>query len=88
MAKMILPVSLLTLACTCWLAVMEMVLRHAGYVERMGMALAIAAICAVTIAAPDASSWLSKRALALAGSGSADRVGWSGVCAQCAGGSL
>lgn len=49
MAKMILPVSLLTLACACWLAVMEMVLRHPGFVERMGIALAIAAICAATI---------------------------------------
>ena len=49
MAKVLLLVSMFTLACACWLVFMEMLLRHPGYVERIGVALAIALICAATI---------------------------------------
>ena len=49
MGKILLPVSLFTLACACWLAFMETVLRHRGYVARIGTALAIASICVATI---------------------------------------
>jgi hypothetical protein len=49
MGKILLPVSLFTLACACWLAFMETVLRHPGYVARIGTALAIASICVATI---------------------------------------
>jgi hypothetical protein len=51
MNKILLIVSMFTLACGCWLAVMEMVLRHPGFGERIGVALAIALICAATILA-------------------------------------
>jgi hypothetical protein len=51
MSKILLVVSMFTLACGCWLAVMEMVLRHPGFGERIGVALAIALICAATILA-------------------------------------
>ena len=51
MNKILLVVSMFTLACGCWLAVMEMVLRHPGFGERIGGALAIALICAATILA-------------------------------------
>jgi hypothetical protein len=49
MAKMLLPLSSFTLACACWLAIMEAVLQHQGYVERIGVALTIALICVATI---------------------------------------
>jgi hypothetical protein len=49
MGKILLLVSLFTLACACWLAFMETLLRHPGYAERIGVALAIALICAATI---------------------------------------
>jgi len=49
MGKILLLVSAFTLACACWLALMETLLRHPGYAERFGVALAIAAICAATI---------------------------------------
>jgi hypothetical protein len=49
MGKILLAFSLLTLACSGWLALMEMVLRHPGYAGRIGVALAIALICAATI---------------------------------------
>ena len=51
MGKILLSVSFLALACSCWLAVMEMVLRHPGYTERFGVALGIALICLATILA-------------------------------------
>jgi hypothetical protein len=47
--KILLLVSSLSLACGCWLAVMEMLLRHPGYVGRIVTALIIIAICAGTI---------------------------------------
>lgn len=49
MGKLLLLVSTFTLACACWLALMETLLRNPGYAERFGVALAIAAICAATI---------------------------------------
>jgi hypothetical protein len=49
MGKVLLVVSMSTLACACWLAFMEMLLRHPGYAERIGVALTIALICAATI---------------------------------------
>jgi hypothetical protein len=49
MRKILFAVSLFTLACACWLAIMETLLRHPGYAERIGVALAIALICAATI---------------------------------------
>jgi hypothetical protein len=49
MGKMLLPVSAFTLACACWLAFMETLLRHPGYPKRLGVVLAIALICAATI---------------------------------------
>ena len=49
MGKVLLLVSMFTLACACWLAFMEMLLRHPGYAERIGVALGIALICAATI---------------------------------------
>jgi hypothetical protein len=42
-------VSWFTLASTCWLAVMEMLLRHAGYELRASMACGFAIICLATI---------------------------------------
>ena len=47
--KILLLVSSLSLACGCWLAVMEMLLRHPGYGGRILTALIIIAICAGTI---------------------------------------
>jgi hypothetical protein len=47
--KILLLVSSLSLACGCWLAVMEMLLRHPGYAGRIVTALIIVAICAGTI---------------------------------------
>jgi hypothetical protein len=49
MRKVLLLVSMSTLACGCWLAFMEMLLRHPGSAERIGVALTIALICAATI---------------------------------------
>ena len=49
MGKILLLVSMFTLACACWLAFMEMLLRHPGYAERIGVALDVALICAATI---------------------------------------
>ena len=49
MGKILLLVSSSSLACGCWLAVMEMLLRHPGYAARILMALIIIAICAGTI---------------------------------------
>ncbi len=49
MGKLLIPVSLFTLACAAWLAFMETVLRHPGYITRIVIASAIALICAATI---------------------------------------
>ena len=49
MGKILLLASMFTLACACWLAFMEMLLRHPGYAERIGVALDVALICAATI---------------------------------------
>lgn len=49
MGKILSLVSMFTLACACWLAFMEMLMRHPGYDERVGVALGIALICAATI---------------------------------------
>jgi len=51
MSKLLIPVSILTLACAAWLAFMETALRHPGYGARIGIASAIALICAATILA-------------------------------------
>ncbi len=48
MQRALLLVSFLTLLAAVWLAVMEMVLRHPGFVVRVAMALCIAAISAAT----------------------------------------
>lgn len=47
--KILLIVSSLSLACGCWLARMELLLRHPGYGGRILTALIIVAICAGTI---------------------------------------
>ena len=49
MEKVLMPLSAVVLACACWLAVMETILRHPGYAGRIAGALGIAAICAATI---------------------------------------
>lgn len=52
MRRVLLTVSFLTLLAAGWLAVMEMVLRHPGFVMRIAVALCIAAISALTFLAP------------------------------------
>ena len=49
MGKILLCVSWFTLACACWLVLMEMLLRHPGFELRASMAIGIAAICMATI---------------------------------------
>jgi hypothetical protein len=49
MKKMLLPLSMFTFTCACWLGVMEMVLRHPGYRLRVGVAALIALISVATI---------------------------------------
>jgi hypothetical protein len=49
MGKILIGVSWLALACTCWLAFMEVVLRHPGFAVRALLALLFAAICLATI---------------------------------------
>jgi hypothetical protein len=49
MGKILFAISLLTLACACWLTFMETLLRHPGYAARIGEALLIALIAATTI---------------------------------------
>jgi hypothetical protein len=51
MSKVLMALSATVLACACWLAVMETILRHPGYAGRIAEALGIAAICAATILA-------------------------------------
>ena len=52
MQKALLPVSFLTLLAAVWLAVMEMILRHPGFVVRIAVALCIAAVSAATFLTP------------------------------------
>lgn len=47
--KMLTAVSWFTLACTCWLTVMSVVLRHPGYVMQAAAALGLAMICLATL---------------------------------------
>jgi hypothetical protein len=49
MGKLLIPLTLFTLACAAWLAFMETVLRHPGFTTRILIASAIALICAATI---------------------------------------
>ena len=49
MGKVLMALSAVVLACACWLAVMETILRHEGYAGRIAEALGIGAICAATI---------------------------------------
>jgi hypothetical protein len=49
MKKTLLPLSLFTLGCACWLGVMEAVLRHPGYGLRVGVAGLIALISMATV---------------------------------------
>jgi hypothetical protein len=49
MKKTLLPLSMFTFACACWLGVMEMTLRHPGYGARVGVAALIALIGMATI---------------------------------------
>ena len=51
MGKVLMALSAVVLACACWLAVMETILRHEGYAGRIAEALGIAAISAATILA-------------------------------------
>jgi hypothetical protein len=75
MGKVLMGSSLITLACACWLALMEMLLRHAGYGTRIGLALSIALICALTVlarmlhAGASVERWLWICAAALIGIG-------------------
>ena len=52
MKAALLVVSMLALACACWLAVMEAILRHSGFASRAGVAVALALICAAAIIVP------------------------------------
>jgi hypothetical protein len=47
--KMLLPLSMFTFACACWLGAMEMTLRHPGYGMRVGVAALIALISIATV---------------------------------------
>jgi hypothetical protein len=49
MKKTLLPLSMFTFACACWLGVMELMLRHPGYGTRVGVAALIASISMATI---------------------------------------
>jgi hypothetical protein len=49
MKKALLPLSMFTFACACWLGVMEMMLRHPGYGTRVGVAVLIALISMATV---------------------------------------
>jgi hypothetical protein len=49
--KMLLPVSVFTLGCASWLAFMEILLHHPGFVGRTAVAVAMISICASTILA-------------------------------------
>lgn len=51
MRKLLISVTILTLACAAWLAFMETALRHPGYAARIGIASGIALISIATIVA-------------------------------------
>jgi hypothetical protein len=51
MGTLLICSSLVTLACGCWLALMELLLRHAGFASRAAVALLIAAIGMATLLA-------------------------------------
>jgi len=51
MGRLLIFSSLVTLICSCWLALMELLLRHAGFASRTAVALLIAAICVATLLA-------------------------------------
>jgi hypothetical protein len=49
MKRALLPLSMFTFACACWLGVMEVVLRHPGYGPRAGVSGLIALISLATV---------------------------------------
>ena len=51
MRNALVPVSILTFGCACWLLLMEVLLRHPGFVPRIAIDAYVAAICAATILA-------------------------------------
>jgi hypothetical protein len=71
MRRALLAASLFTLGSCCWLAVMEWVLRHSGYLFRSAMDVSIAAVPLATVAAlllhvsARAERWLWAGAVAL-----------------------
>jgi len=73
--EILLCVSLVTLACACWLAAMEGLLRHPGYVTRVGVAISIAVISLAVIVVrmlhleARSERWLWTAAVALIGIG-------------------
>jgi hypothetical protein len=75
MGKLLILVSLFTIACAAWLVLMEEILRHPGYAGRVAVALAIGAICVATVAARllhasfRSERWLWAGAAALIGFG-------------------
>lgn len=48
MRNALVPVSILTLVCMCWLSLMEALLRHPGFGLRIAMDTCVAAICVAT----------------------------------------
>ena len=75
--KILTAVSWFTLACTCWLAVMDVVLRHPGYVLQAAAALGLGMICLAVIVVrkldlgAKRERWLWAGALVLLGVGGA-----------------
>jgi uncharacterized membrane protein len=75
MKKTLLYVSFFTFASACWLTLMEMVLRHPGYLLRVGVSVSIALISLATIFILAANSrvrgerWLWAGAVILIGMG-------------------
>lgn len=75
MKKTLLPVSFFTLAAACWLTFMEIVLRHPGYLLRVGISVSIVLISLAAIAILISESgahgerWLWAGALILIGIG-------------------
>lgn len=51
MGKLLIFNSLVTLICGCWLALMEILLRHTGFASRAAIALLIAATCVAALLA-------------------------------------
>ncbi len=51
MGRLLIFSSFVTLICSCWLALMELLLRHDGFAARAAVALLIAAICVATLLA-------------------------------------